>query len=82
MFVCFVCISEKKTCKFSLNNTQQLVLITEASVYCAVRHGSLNKMDYVSFLNDLPLTKYYTLMFSYQSDIMILVLELHDEATR
>lgn len=58
----------------SLNNTQQLVFITEASVYCAVRSGSLNKMDYVSFLKDLQINKYYTLMFTYQSCIGILVL--------
>lgn len=72
----------KKTCKFSLHNTQHLVLITETRVYCVVRHWSINRMEYVSFLKYLPLTKYYTLMFSYQPDVRILILELHDEATQ
>jgi hypothetical protein len=58
--VCMFCMYlRKKEHMISLNNTQQLVFIfiTEASVYCAVRSGSLNKMDYVSFLKDLQMNK-------------------------
>jgi len=40
------------TSKFSLYNPQRPAFITEvASVYCAVRPGPLNKMDYVSSFN-------------------------------
>jgi len=40
------------TSKFSLYNPQRQAFITEvASVYCAVRPGPLNKMDYVSSFN-------------------------------
>jgi len=45
-------MSQKKTSKISLYNSQRLAFLTEeASVYCAVRPGPLNKMDYVFFLN-------------------------------
>jgi hypothetical protein len=47
--MCFVYNSEKVT--FSLYKINWLVLITHMeSVYCAVRPGSLNKIDYVSSL--------------------------------
>jgi hypothetical protein len=50
LIIRFVCISEK-TSNFCLFNAQWLVFLTEvASVYCAVRIWSLNKMDYVSSL--------------------------------
>ena len=49
-FVCFVWISEQ-TAIISLHSTDLSVFITEAeSVYCAVRNGSLNQTDTVSYL--------------------------------
>jgi hypothetical protein len=48
--MCFARISEQ-TAIISLNSINLLVFITEAeSVYCAVRTGSLNQTDTVSFL--------------------------------
>jgi len=45
-------LSRKKTSKFSLPDPQRPAFITEeTSVYCAVRPGPLNKIDYVSSLN-------------------------------
>ena len=48
--MCFVWISEQ-TAIISLHSTDLSVFITEAeSVYCAVRNGSLNQTDTVSYL--------------------------------
>ena len=50
VFVCFVWIWEQ-TAIISLYSINWLVCITEAeSVYCAVRTGSLNQTDLVSYL--------------------------------
>ena len=49
-FMCFVCISEQ-TAIISLYRTELSVFKTEAeNVYCAVRTGSLNQTDRVSYL--------------------------------
>jgi len=59
-------MSQKKTSKFSLYNHQRPAFITEeASVYCAVRTGSLNKMDYVLSLNG-QLLIYLYVMYKYR----------------
>ena len=44
-------VPQNKQRNFFLRNTKWLAFITEvASVYCAVETGSLNKMDYISYL--------------------------------
>ena len=51
IFISFVRVSGEIS-KFSLYSTQRHAFITvEASVFCAVRHGHLNKVNYVSSLN-------------------------------
>ena len=51
IYIFCTCLRKKKP-MISLYNLQRTAFITEvSSVYCAVRLGPLNKMDYVSSLN-------------------------------
>ena len=48
--MCFVCISEQ-TASFALYSINLMVFVTEMhGVYCAVRPGSSDETEYVSFL--------------------------------
>jgi len=74
LYLCVLCGSQNKTVTFVLYIFNRLVFITEVeSVYSAVRTGSLNKADYVSFLKSKATERrsrlYSLCLFKYSRDV-------------